>query len=102
MTLNLNESNFAESIEKGIAVVDYWAPWCGPCKMMTPVMDKLASNHPELIVAKVNIDESPEIAKKYNIMSIPTIIIYKDGEPAEQTVGVVTEKIIMEKVESIK
>jgi len=101
MALELNETNFETAIGKGIAIVDFWAPWCGPCKMMTPIIDKLSINHPELIVAKVNIDESPEIAKKYNIMSIPTIIIYKDGEPLEQTVGVVTEKAIIEKVNLI-
>ena len=102
MALELNESNFTEMIKEDISVVDFWAPWCGPCKKMIPIIDKLAENHPELKVGKVNVDESPDIAKKYNIMSIPTIIIFKDGEPAEQTVGVVSENQILEKVNSLK
>jgi thioredoxin 1 len=101
MAKELNESNFSSSIEKGIAIVDFWAPWCGPCKMMTPVIEKIANENPNLIVAKVNVDECPGIAQKYNILSIPTIIIFKDGEPSGQTIGVVTEKVIMEKVKAI-
>ena len=102
MSLEFNDTNFDESIKSGIAVIDFWAPWCGPCKMMSPVIDKIANNNPDLIVAKVNIDASPGVATKYNILSIPTVIIYKNGEPAEQIVGVASEKVIMEKVNSLK
>ena len=102
MALELNENNFAEAVKKGVSVVDFWAPWCGPCKMMAPVVDKIALNNPDLIVAKVNVDESPQLATRYNVMSIPTIIILKDGEPADQTIGVVAEKVIMEKVGALK
>ncbi|MCL2064574.1 MAG: thioredoxin [Candidatus Cloacimonetes bacterium] len=102
MILELNQSNFATTTEKGIVVVDFWAPWCGPCRQMNPVLTKFKENNPDIAVGKLNIDESPEIATKYNILSIPTIIIFKDGEPAEQTVGVVSEKVILEKVESVK
>ena len=102
MALELNEGNFESTIKSGVAVVDFWAPWCGPCKMMTPVIEKIASNNPDIVVAKVNVDEAPKVAQKYNIMSIPTIIIFKDGEPADQTIGVVSEKVIMEKVKALQ
>ena len=102
MALVLNDSNFEETVKKGVSVVDFWAPWCGPCKMMAPLVDKIAANNPDLKVGKVDIDESPLIAQKYNVMSIPTIIIFKDGEPVDQTVGVVNEKALMAKVEAVK
>jgi thioredoxin 1 len=101
MILHLDETNFKDAIAEGIVVVDFWAPWCGPCKAMNPVIEKVAQNNADLKVAKVNIDESPHIAREFNILSIPTIIIYKDGVPREQTVGIVNESMIMGKVRSI-
>jgi len=100
MFLELNQTNFYEKIEKDIVVVDFWAPWCGPCRQMNPVIEKFAKNNPNIVVAKLNVDESPDIAGKYNIMSIPTIIVFKDGEPAEQIMGVVTEKVLSDKVKT--
>jgi len=102
MIHKLNEENFNMSIAKGIAVVDFWAPWCGPCKQMNPVVEKFAKNNSDIFVGKLDIDESPNIAQKYDIMSIPTIIIFKDGEAVEQTVGVVPERVLIEKVNSVK
>jgi len=100
--LELNDANFDTTVAKGIAIVDFWAPWCGPCKMMTPILEKIAKNNPNLTVGKVDIDKTPGIASKFNVMSIPTLIILKDGQPVEQTVGVVSEKVIMEKIAGIK
>jgi thioredoxin 1 len=102
MAIELNDKNFDENIKSGITLVDFWAPWCGPCKMMNPVVTKIENNNPDIKVAKVDIDESPSLAQKYNVMSIPTIIIFKDGEPVDQTVGVVPEKAIMAKVNAAK
>ena len=102
MVLDIDSSNFASSIAEGIAIIDFWAPWCAPCKMMAPVVDKIAQNNPDILVGKVDIDECKEIAKKYNILSIPTLIIFKNGEEADRTVGVTQEKKIMEKVNAIK
>ena len=99
--LELNDANFDTTVAKGIAIVDFWAPWCGPCKMMTPILEKIAKNNPNLTVGKVDIDKTPGIASKFNVMSIPTLIILKDGQPVEQTVGVVSEKVIMEKIAGI-
>jgi len=102
MASTLNDANFQEGVAKGIVLVDFWAPWCGPCKQMNPIIERIATKNPDLIIAKVDIDESPQIATKFNILSIPTIIIFKDGEPKEQTVGVVSEKTILDKIARLK
>ena len=72
-------------------LVDFWASWCGPCKMMGPIIDKLATAHPEYKVCKVNVDEEQQLAARYGILSIPTVIAFKSGEQAAQSVGVVPE-----------
>jgi thioredoxin 1 len=101
MLLELDETTFDKAVANGVAIIDFWAPWCGPCKKMAPIMDRIAKNNPNLIVAKVDIDKSPNIAQRYNILSIPTVLILKDGAPAEQTVGVTSEAVIMGKVASL-
>ena len=69
-------------------IVDFWAPWCGPCLAVGPVLDKIAAERPgELKVVKINIDEEPELAARFGVQSIPTIVLFKDGEPAAGTVG---------------
>lgn len=72
-------------------LVDFWASWCGPCKMMGPIIDKLANAHPEYKVCKVNVDEQQQLAARYGILSIPTVIAFKGGRQAAQSVGVVPE-----------
>lgn len=69
-------------------IVDFWAPWCGPCRMMAPVFDELASEYGDKVkFAKLNVDESPDIAQRYGVMSIPTLIVFRGGEPEQQHVG---------------
>jgi thioredoxin 1 len=99
MILDLHDDNFQSSIAKGISLVDFWAPWCAPCKQLNPLIEKIATDNPDLIVGKVNIDRSPAIAQRFNILSVPTIIIFKNGDPYEQIVGSASEKHIMEKVD---
>lgn len=81
-------------------LVDFWAPWCGPCKALSPIVEKVANElEGKIKVAKVNIDESPEIAGKYSIMSIPTLLLFVNGAVAEQLVGLVQKNKIMDKIQ---
>jgi len=94
MAMELSSSSFQTEIAdyKGAAVVDFWAPWCGPCRMMTPIIDNLSVKLAGKVkIAKVNVDDSPEIAAKFNVSTIPTIIFFKDGKAVHTTIGVVPE-----------
>ena len=89
----LNDSTFETATASGVSLVDFWAPWCGPCRMQGPIVDELASEiGDKATIAKVNVDDSPSIAAKFGIRSIPTIYIMKDGQVAEQFVGVQTKE----------
>ena len=69
-------------------VVDFWAEWCGPCKMIAPVLEEIADQHPDkLRIVKLNVDDNPETARRFDVMSIPTLLVFKDGEPAKRLVG---------------
>ena len=95
--LNLNEKNFEEEALKSEkpVLIDFWASWCGPCKMMSPVIDEIAEEFGETIkVCKVNIDEERNLAAKYNVMSIPTFIALKNGKEVGRTIGVQEKKEI--------
>jgi len=86
--VELNAGNFADTIKEGVTLVDFWAPWCGPCRMIAPIIEELASDYEgKATIAKVNTDESPEVAGQFGIRSIPTVLFFKDGELVDQIIG---------------
>ena len=98
----VNEQNFKEEVLDATlpVLVDFWAPWCGPCRMVGPIVDELAQEYAgKLKVVKVNTDEAPSIAGQYNIMSIPTLMIFKNGERVDQVIGSQPKQAIAAKVQ---
>lgn len=100
--ISLNEKNFEEEVLKAAkpVLIDFWASWCGPCRMMSPVIDKIAEEMGEKVkVCKINIDEEQNLAVKYNVMSIPTFIILKNGKEVARSVGVQDKSEIIGMIE---
>ncbi len=103
-TVAVNESMFEEKVVKSTlpVVVDFWAPWCGPCRMVGPILEEIAAdNEGKLTVAKVNVDENPQLAQRFGIRGIPTMLFFKNGEPVDQMVGAGSKQMIQQKVDSI-
>jgi thioredoxin 1 len=87
--VNISDASFKTEVENhGTVLVDFWAPWCGPCKMIAPVLEELSSELGESVkIAKVNVDDNPMSAGQYGVMSIPTLVLFKDGQPVDKVVG---------------
>ena len=86
--VELNKDNFGTVINTDKKIlIDFFATWCGPCRMVSPIVDEIAEEHPEFLVAKVNVDENPELAGEFSVMSIPTLVVIKDGKVINQSAG---------------
>ncbi len=103
MAFEFTDTNFQETAldKEGVAVVDFWAEWCGPCRMITPIIEELSAEYDgKAVIGKVNVDNNPNISTKYGIRSIPTILILKNGEVVDKHVGVTTKQVLDQKIQA--
>ena len=93
-TTIITKDNFkAEVLDyKGTVLVDFWADWCGPCRMLSPIVDEVAAENPGVKIGKVNVDEQQELAAQFNIMSIPTLLVFKDGNKTGESIGLIPKE----------
>ena len=96
--LKINKNNFSE-LSKGRVLIDFYADWCGPCRMVIPVVEKIAEEYPEYKVVKVNVDEEQELAAQFGVMSIPTLMVVKNGEVVNKSVGAKNKQQILAMLE---
>lgn len=96
--IKITKENFETEVLKSdkTVLLDFWASWCGPCKMVSPIVDQIADEHPEIKVGKVNVDEEQELAAEFKIMSIPSLFVIKDGKIANQAVGAMPKNQILD------
>jgi thioredoxin 1 len=100
--IELNSTNFEATVKSGLSLVDFWAPWCGPCRMLAPVIDELATDFEgKANICKVNTDEEQDLAVKYGVRSIPTIIFMKDGEVVDTMIGASSKQALAEKLNAL-
>jgi len=99
--INIKDADFEETVKKyNIVVVDCWAPWCGPCRMIGPVVEELAKEmHGKVVFGKLNVDENQMTSMKYNIMSIPTLLVFKNGNLVDRIVGAMPKEILKQKID---
>ena len=97
----LNNKNFKAATKRGVVLLDFWAPWCGPCKIIAPTLNEIADSQTDFMVAKVNVDHNQQLAQKFKVRNIPTMLILKDGKEAGRIVGVKTKRTILKQVDAV-
>lgn len=100
--LELTKTNFKKETSKGLVVVDFWAEWCGPCRMMAPVFESLNKEFKDMKFAKVDVDAEQSLASEFSVQSIPTLLILKDGKEVERLIGLQPKTMLKAKLEGIK
>ncbi len=97
--VKLNNENFNEAVKNGVALVDFYADWCGPCRMMAPILEAVADERADLTIAKVNVDECAELASRFGVMSIPTLVVLDGGEEVKRIVGARPKDALLRELE---
>ena len=101
--LHFTKDGFDKALSQGeLMMVDFWASWCGPCRMLGPVIEQLDNQYPDVVVGKVNVDDEQELAMRYGVMSIPTVIFFKDGKEIDRKVGVMPPEAFVQVLEANK
>ena len=99
--IHLTKDGFDKAVASGVSMVDFWASWCGPCKMLSPVMENLAEKYEgKVTVGKVNVDDEPDLALRFGVMSIPTVVFLKDGKEIDRKVGVMPGDVFVQTLEN--
>lgn len=102
--VNIDEATFDKEVKQaaGLVMVDFWAPWCGPCRLIAPVLEELAAEHPDTVkITKVNVDENQVLAGQYGIRSIPSLLFFKNGQVVDQVVGAQPKDALQKKISAL-
>jgi len=102
MSTELNQQTFKDFIASGLALVDFWAPWCGPCRMQNPILDQVAGKMPAVKIGKVNVDENGDLAVQFGVNTIPYLLIFKDGKKAGEFVGLRQVNVLIDALNAAK
>jgi thioredoxin 1 len=104
MAFEFTDANFQEKAlqQDQVAVVDFWAEWCGPCRMIGPFIEELSKEYGErVLVGKLNVDDNPQVSMKYNVRSIPTVLFFKNGQMVDRQVGATSKKVLQSKIDAL-
>ena len=102
MSTELNQQTFTDFIASGLALVDFWAPWCGPCRMQIPILDQVAEKLPAVKIGKVNVDENGDLAVQFGVNTIPYLVIFKDGKKVNEFVGMRQANVLVDALNAAK